>query len=68
MDQKRECRSCANCGMDMDLNPYCGAEEIKAEYPYGRALYTGTPPECLKDGVLTLWKQHPLRKPEAVPA
>jgi len=47
---KRSCDNCANCCMDMDLNPYCSA----VNSPWGHSLHTGRPTMCGDD--LKLWE------------
>lgn len=55
--EEKNCRSCLYRCMDMDLQPYCDNDEVRKRMPYGQALHIGTPKECLKDGVHTLWEK-----------
>ena len=52
-DETKDCNSCVNRCMDMDMDPYCAA----VNKPWGRVLFRGTPNECLKEGVHTLWEK-----------
>lgn len=60
--EKRDCSTCLNRCMDMDLDPYCAADEVLKKHPFGLALYRGVPAECLKEGVRTLWQEDSRRR------
>lgn len=41
-DVKKDCDTCINKCMDMDMDIYCAA----VNQPWGRVLYRGKPEEC----------------------
>ena len=52
---KDSCGGCNNCGMDMDMEPYCTAPEVVEKHPNGLAIGSAQQRYCRKDGKLTLW-------------
>lgn len=48
----KTCGSCGNQCMDMDMDPYCGAPEIRADWPIGKNLCRGRPEQCGPEGKL----------------
>lgn len=48
MINPRECNTCGQRAMDMDMDPYCAA----VNQPYGQRLSRGRPQECGPDAKL----------------
>ena len=44
--QEKTCQTCGNRCMDMDMDPYCAADEVMKKHPFGLVLYRGLPEEC----------------------
>ena len=44
--EERSCLTCGNRCMDMDMEPYCYADEVREKHRFGLALYRGVPSEC----------------------
>jgi len=42
----KDCSSCLNRCMDMDMTPYCAAKQVLLRMPYGSALTRRRPIEC----------------------
>lgn len=59
-EEKRECNTCLNQCMDMDMEPYCAAPEIKVEWPIGKNLCRGRPTECGPES--KLWQRDTRRQ------
>lgn len=58
----KDCKTCGNRCMDMDMDPYCAAPKVLEAHRWGLNLCRGTPKECLVDGVHTLWEEDTRRE------
>ena len=39
-EEIRSCRDCKHSGMDMDMDPYCGAQKVREAHPHGLVLHS----------------------------
>lgn len=49
---RKTCGSCGNQCMDMSMDPYCNAPQIRADWPIGKNLCRGRPEQCGPEGKL----------------
>lgn len=49
-EPKKDCHSCGNRCMDMEMDPYCAAPKVLESMPYGQTLVRKRPSECSGEG------------------
>lgn len=53
--EPRGCSSCKHCGMDMDMDPYCGHPAVLKSYQYGVSINFAIQHFC--GNPHTLWRK-----------
>jgi hypothetical protein len=56
-NSEKNCTTCGNRCMDMDMDPYCAAPEVLKSHPFGLVLHSGPVEACKVGDEYTLWEK-----------